>query len=140
MSIEPGPAPVTVAGRLSTYLRGGGIITPIITVLVAFFVGGLVVLFTGHNPLSTYRAIFEGTGLNWFFPWISSADRTVAALNLQQTLIAATPLMLTGLAVASAAACSTSAARASTWSARSRPCGSAHRSRRCRRCCTSCCA
>ena len=26
-------APVTVAGRLSTYLRGGGIITPIITVI-----------------------------------------------------------------------------------------------------------
>jgi len=105
VSTEPGAAPVTVAGRLSTYLRGGGIITPIITVLVAFFVGGLVVLFTGHNPLSTYRAIFEGTGLNWFFPWISSADRTVAALNLQQTLIAATPLMLTGLAVAFAFRC-----------------------------------
>jgi len=105
VSTEPGAPPVTVAGRLSTYLRGGGIITPIITVLVAFFVGGLVVLFTGHNPLSTYRAIFEGTGLNWFFPWISSADRTVAALNLQQTLIAATPLMLTGLAVAFAFRC-----------------------------------
>ena len=24
-----------------------------------------------HNPLATYRAIFDGTGLNWFFPWIS---------------------------------------------------------------------
>jgi ABC-type uncharacterized transport system permease subunit len=103
---EPGSAaPVTVAGRLSTYLRGGGIITPIITVLLAFVVGGLVVLVTGHNPFSTYRAIFDGTGLNWFFPWISSEDRTVAALNLQQTLIAATPLMLTGLAVAFAFRC-----------------------------------
>jgi general nucleoside transport system permease protein len=105
VSIEPAPAPVTVAGRLSTYLRGGGIVTPIITVLLAFFIAGLVVLFTGHNPLSTYRAIFEGTGLNWFFPWISSDDRVVAALNLQQTLIAATPLMLTGLAVAFAFRC-----------------------------------
>jgi ABC-type uncharacterized transport system permease subunit len=102
---EPSAAPVTVAGRLSTYLRGGGIVTPIITVLLAFFVGGLVVLVTGHNPFSTYRAIFDGTGLNWFFPWISSDDRTVAALNLQQTLIAATPLMLTGLAVAFAFRC-----------------------------------
>jgi ABC-type uncharacterized transport system permease subunit len=102
---EPSAAPVTVAGRLSTYLRGGGIITPIITVLLAFVVGGLVVLFTGHNPFSTYRAIFEGSGLNWFFPWISSDDRTVAALNLQQTLIVATPLMLTGLAVAFAFRC-----------------------------------
>jgi general nucleoside transport system permease protein len=103
---ESGTAPpVTVAGRLSTYLRGGGIITPIITVLLAFFIGGLVVLFTGHNPLSTYKAIFEGTGLNWFFPWISSDDRTVAALNLQQTLIITAPLILTGLAVAFAFRC-----------------------------------
>jgi simple sugar transport system permease protein len=106
VSAEPtGGPPVTVAGRLSTYLRGGGIITPIITVLLAFFVGGLVVLFTGHNPFSTYRAIFDGTGLNWFFPWTSGDDRTIAALNLQQTLIAATPLMLTGLAVAFAFRC-----------------------------------
>jgi general nucleoside transport system permease protein len=99
------PAPVTVAGRLSTYLRGGGIITPIITVLLAFIVGGLVVLVTGHNPISTYRAIFDGTGLNWFFPWLSSEDRIVAELNLQQTLIVTTPLMLTGLAVAFAFRC-----------------------------------
>ena len=44
-----------------------------------------------------------------------------AALNLQQTLILATPLILTGLAVAlrSARACSTSAAKVSTSSARS---------------------
>jgi general nucleoside transport system permease protein len=102
---EGGAAPVTVAGRLSTYLRGGGIITPIITVLLAFFVGGLVVLFTGHNPLNTYRAIFEGTGLNWFFPWLSESDRIIAELNLQQTLIATTPLILTGLAVAFAFRC-----------------------------------
>jgi ABC-type uncharacterized transport system permease subunit len=102
---EPSAAPVTVAGRLSTYLRGGGIVTPLITVLLAFIVGGLVVLLTGHNPFSTYRAIFEGSGLNWFFPWLSAEDRTIAAINLQQTLIAATPLMLTGLAVAFAFRC-----------------------------------
>ncbi len=99
------PPDATVAARLSTYLRGGGVITPFITVIVAFIVGGLVVLITGHNPISTYKAIFDGTGLNWFFPWISSDDRTVAALNLQQTLIATTPLILTGLAVAFAFRC-----------------------------------
>ena len=55
--------------------------------LVAFLVGGLVVLITGHDPIATYKAIFNGTGLNWFFPWISDEDRTIAALNLQQTLI-----------------------------------------------------
>jgi ABC-type uncharacterized transport system permease subunit len=99
------PPDATVAARLSTYLRGGGVITPFITVIVAFVVGGLVVLITGHNPISTYKAIFDGTGLNWLFPWISSDDRTVAALNLQQTLIQTTPLILTGLAVAFAFRC-----------------------------------
>jgi general nucleoside transport system permease protein len=103
---EGGAAPLTVAGRLSTYLRGGGIITPIITVLLAFFVGGLVVLFTGHNPLDTYRAIWEGTGLNWpYLKLTGSEDAFTAELNLQQTLIATTPLILTGLAVAFAFRC-----------------------------------
>jgi simple sugar transport system permease protein len=55
---------------------------------------------TGHDPLATYRAIFEGAGLNWFFPWITGADRASAAISLQQTLIATGPLILTGLAVA----------------------------------------
>ena len=106
MSAEPDTdAPVTVAGRLSTYLRGGGIITPIITVIFAFIVGGLVVLVTGGNPIETYKAIFDGTGLNWFFPWTSEDDRIIAELNLQQTLIIATPLILTGLAVAFAFRC-----------------------------------
>ena len=34
------------------------------------------------------------------FPWVTGDDRTLAALNLQQTLILTTPLILTGLAVA----------------------------------------
>src|SRR3954468_23242740 len=96
---------VTVAARLATYVRGGGIIAPIITLIFAFLIGGLVVLITGHDPIATYKAIFNGTGLNWFFPWTSAEDRTVAALNLQQTLIQTTPLILTGLAVAFAFRC-----------------------------------
>ena len=99
---EPGPevAAMTPAARLAGYVRGGGIVVPVLTTLLAFFVGGLVILVTGHNPLSTYKAIFNGTGLNWFFPWTSGDDRTTAALNLQQTLIITTPLILVGLAVA----------------------------------------
>jgi ABC-type uncharacterized transport system permease subunit len=96
---EPQPT-LTVASRLSGYLRGGGIITPLLTALIAFFIGGLVVALTGSNPFTTYKAIFDGSGLNWFFPWISSDDRTTAALNLQQTLLLTTPLILTGMAVA----------------------------------------
>ena len=105
MSAPDAGAPITVAGRLSGYLRAGGVITPLLTVVLAFLIGGLVVLITGHDPVATYRAIFEGTGLQWFFPWISAADRDVAALNLQQTLILTTPLVLTGLAVAFAFRC-----------------------------------
>jgi simple sugar transport system permease protein len=102
---EDEAVPLTVAGRLSGYLRGGGVITPLITVIFAFLVAGLVVLVTGHNPLNTYKAIFDGTGLTWLLPWTSSADRTTAALNMQQTLIQTTPLILTGLAVAFAFRC-----------------------------------
>src|SRR4051812_10908889 len=94
---------VTVATRLATYLRGGGVIAPLITLLFAFIVGGLVVLITGHDPIATYKAIFNGSGLNWFFPW--TEDRDIAALALQQTLIYTTPLILTGLAVAFAFRC-----------------------------------
>jgi general nucleoside transport system permease protein len=91
---------LTVASKLSGYLRAGGIVTPLATALIAFFIGGLVVAVTGSNPFTTYKAIFEGSGLNWLFPWLSSEDRTLAALNLQQTLILTTPLILTGMAVA----------------------------------------
>jgi general nucleoside transport system permease protein len=95
----------SVAERLAFYQRAGGFVTPLITAIIAFFIGGIVVLASGSNPLSTYRAIFNGTGLNWFFPWISSSDRTLAALNLQQTLLLTTGLILTGLAVAFAFRC-----------------------------------
>ena len=109
MSVPPddleGAGASTVASRMSTYLRGGGIITPLLTALLAFIVGGLVVALTGKDPIATYKAIFDGTGLNWFFPWVTGTDRTVAALNLQQTLIQTTPLILTGLAVALAFRC-----------------------------------
>jgi ABC-type uncharacterized transport system permease subunit len=105
VSAEPdSDVPVTVAGRLSTYLRGGGIITPIITVIFAFIVGGLVVLVTGGNPIDTYKAIWDGTGLNPA-QWLNEDDRAVAQLNLQQTLLITTPLILTGLAVAFAFRC-----------------------------------
>jgi general nucleoside transport system permease protein len=104
---DPGPegGPQTSAARLAAYVQGGGVIVPLLTVVLAFLAGGLVILVTGHNPLSTYKAIFDGTGLNWLLPWTSSADRPAAALNLQQTLIITTPLILTGLAVAFAFRC-----------------------------------
>ena len=103
--VEPEPAP-SLAARFDVYQRAGGIITPVLTAAFAFFVGGLVVLLvTGKNPIDTYKEIFDGTGLNWFFPWVTGAERDLAALNLQQTLIVTTTLILCGLAVAFAFRC-----------------------------------
>jgi simple sugar transport system permease protein len=90
----------TPASRLAAYIRGGGVVVPLLTAALAFVIGGLVVLITGNDPIATYKAIFEGTGLQWVFPWVTGDDRTTAALNLQQTLILTSTLILVGLAVA----------------------------------------
>jgi ABC-type uncharacterized transport system permease subunit len=96
----------SIVERYALAQKAEGIVAPILTALLAFLVGGLVVLVTtGKNPLTTYRAIFDGSGLNWLFPWVSGAERVTAALNFQQTLLIMTPLILTGLAVAFAFRC-----------------------------------
>jgi general nucleoside transport system permease protein len=87
-----------MSSRLSNV--GRALLVPFITVIIAFIVAGLVMLITGSNPLKIYGAIFDGTGLNWLFPWVTGPARTLAALDLQQTLVATAPLILTGLAVA----------------------------------------
>ena len=55
--------------RLLVFQSGlTGAIGPIlITTLLAFMMGGLVVALTGKNPFKVYHAIWNGTGLNWFF-------------------------------------------------------------------------
>ena len=85
--------------------RIGGILVPIAATVLAFLIGGLVVAITGHNPITAYKAIFAGTGLNWFFPWVTGETREAAANDLQQTLILMAPLILTALAVAFAFRC-----------------------------------
>jgi general nucleoside transport system permease protein len=86
--------------------RAEGILAPVLTALLAFLAGGIVVLVTtGKNPLTTYRAIFEGSGLNYLLPWVQGDARILAELNLQQTLLITTPLILTGIAVAFAFRC-----------------------------------
>jgi general nucleoside transport system permease protein len=94
----------TLASRISLRQRSGGILVPVFTALVAFLIGGAVVAATGHNPLVTYRDIFNGAGLNWFFHPTTDTS-TTAAYNLSQTLLQTTTLMLTGLAVAFAFRC-----------------------------------
>jgi ABC-type uncharacterized transport system permease subunit len=102
---QPGTVP-SVAARLAFYRRAGGIVTPLLTALLAFLIGGLVVLVvTGKNPLNTYREIFNGTGLNWLLPWNTCSNPCPPALSLQQTLIQFTVLILTAIAVAFAFRC-----------------------------------
>jgi simple sugar transport system permease protein len=85
--------------------KAGGVLTPILATVLAFLIGGLVVLINGENPFQAYKAIFEGTGLNWFFPWLDELERNAAARDLQQTLLVMTPLMMTAAAVAFAFRC-----------------------------------
>jgi len=98
--------PDTFAGRVTLAHRAGGLAVPLLTTLVAFVAGGLVVLvFSRKNPLSTYHAIFNGTGLNWLLPWNTCQFPCQPAIHLQQTAVQFTVLVLTGLAVAFAFRC-----------------------------------
>ena len=123
---EPAPEEhgTSFAARLGQ--KASGLVAPLITVLLAFLISGVVVLFTTgsvRDTLETYKAIFRGSGLSWFlevghhsiglpfvdtrvwFPWNTDEIASVAAANLQQTLILWVPLVLTGLAVAFAFRC-----------------------------------
>jgi ABC-type uncharacterized transport system permease subunit len=95
----------SVAARLAVFQRAGGIVMPLVTTIFAFGMGMIVIAATGHNPFRAFKGIFNGTGLNWFFPWVLGQQRTDAAFNLQQTLILTTALILTGLAVSFAFKC-----------------------------------
>jgi ABC-type uncharacterized transport system permease subunit len=101
---EEGSEAATLAARISLKQRAGGIAVPAATVVIAFLMGGLVVLATGHNPLIAYRDIFNGAGLNWIFHPTTDLVST-SAYNLSQTLLQTTTLILCGLAVAFAFRC-----------------------------------
>ncbi len=94
--------------------------------MLAFFIGGIVVFLTTGSvgdTIETYRAIVRGSGLSWFFevgsydvgipftdthvwfPWNTDDIQSIAASNLQQTMILWVALVLTGLAVAFAFRC-----------------------------------
>ena len=75
---------------------------------------------TGKSPLRVYHAIFTGSGIGWFFHvgnysaripfatahmWFPWDTGSVAATNLQETLLLTAPIILTALAVAFAFRC-----------------------------------
>jgi len=97
--------PSTVASRLEMRQRAGGIIVPVLTAMLAFLIGGLLVLATGHNPIQAYWDIIKGAGLNWLAHPTNTDVANTAAYNFSQTLLQTTPLILTGLAVAFAFRC-----------------------------------
>ena len=97
--------PATVASRLALSQRAGGIIVPVLTALLAFLIGGLLVLGTGHNPFQAYWDIVKGAGLNWLAHPTHTDVADTAAYNFSQTLLQTTTLILTGLAVAFAFRC-----------------------------------
>jgi simple sugar transport system permease protein len=122
----PPPAPGAASPGRHWLERLDGVLAPIITVVLAFLISGIVVLLTTKDlgdTLETYRAIFRGSGLSWFFevgshdvgvpfsdarvwfPWNTDDVAAVAAFNFQQTLILWTALVLVGLAVAFAFRC-----------------------------------
>ncbi|MGH2781270.1 MAG: hypothetical protein ACRDLA_07650, partial [Thermoleophilaceae bacterium] len=49
---EPGAGEVaaTPAARMAAYIRGGGVVVPVLTAALAFVIGGLAVLLAGNDP------------------------------------------------------------------------------------------
>ena len=64
---------------------------PLIAVVAAFIVGGILILIIGDNPIEAYRLLF-GSALSW-------------PVGIGYTLFYATPLIFTGLAVLVAFRC-----------------------------------
>jgi simple sugar transport system permease protein len=118
---EPGGGVPSPSQHFASRFGGlAGAVGPLLTVVIAFFAGGLVVLLTGKNPLRVYKAVFDGTGISWFFHvgshharipfsthkmWFPWDTASISAGNLQQTLLITTSIILTGLAVAFAFRC-----------------------------------
>ncbi|MBM2822489.1 MAG: transporter permease [Thermoleophilia bacterium] len=108
---QPPPAPeegepTTTAGRLRLRQRAGGVLPPILTAIFAFFMGGLVIAASGHNPLDAYLGILDGAGLNWFWDDFGNTDvLELTTFNFTQTLLRTTTFIFTGLAVAFAFRC-----------------------------------
>ena len=65
---------------------GGALVFPVVSILLAFAIGAVIVLATGNNPLTAYAALLTGA--------VGSPEA------IGRTLLGATPLVFTGLAVA----------------------------------------
>jgi len=63
-----------------------GLLTPFLAIVIALLIGAVIMLVSGHNPLTAYGALFSGA--------------FGSTVNLSNTLANAIPLILSGLGVA----------------------------------------
>jgi simple sugar transport system permease protein len=69
------------------------LILPIGSILLAFLVGAIIILFTGGDPVAAYLALIcGGTGL-------LCTGAVYPALQFSETIVATVPLILTGLSI-----------------------------------------
>jgi simple sugar transport system permease protein len=95
----------TLAGRIAIQQKLGGVVPALLTAVLAFLMGGIVVLATGHDPLEAYWGILKGAGLTWVANPNLDAFGDLTTYNLTQTILRISTLALTGLAVAFAFRC-----------------------------------
>lgn len=74
--------------------RTASFLVPVLSFVLALLFGALLLALVGANPLTTYRAMLEGA---FGTPELWARGQYY---NLTETLVKATPLMLTGLGVA----------------------------------------
>ena len=74
--VAPEPEKTGTTERMSEWFstRAGGVLIPLAAAILAFFVGGVVILFAGHSPFGAYKAIFEGTGLTYPYLWLTGQE------------------------------------------------------------------
>src|SRR4249920_2818573 len=98
--------PTTTAGRYHVLQKAGGIVPAVLTGILAFLMGGIVIALSGHNPIEAYRGIIHGAGINWFWDHFGNTDVfDLSTFNFTQTLLRTTTFVFAGLAVAFAFRC-----------------------------------
>jgi simple sugar transport system permease protein len=102
------PPPPTLGTRLLLELTGGPVLVAVLAVVTALIIGAVLIVFSDQGVLSKWGYFFAAPGdalsASWHLVSATYAALFRGALGswsaLSETLTAATPLILTGLAVA----------------------------------------
>jgi general nucleoside transport system permease protein len=91
---------------------GGALLFPLVSIVLSFAIGAVIILVTGYNPVAAYAALFEGAFgspaslariLLYELRLTDTAPTpqdTASLAAIGRTLVNTTPLIFTGLAVA----------------------------------------